>query len=223
MSAPTLFLTGTIPGSAALTTALTARGIRVCPVAPDTVAITRACLTAPGLVLVDGGTPDVFGLVEAAVELGFDVVVRGAPTVPFDARIRHLDAGLSPEDEAHHLADLLRASTDGRRHPRVPWRGRGRLGETDVFIVDVSPFGLRLRGAMPADDAEYPVVVDLGEGRPEIRLIARPVGRYGTDLALRCRPERDVDLVLWVDLILAALAHSPAHRELDPFGSLFEP
>ncbi|MCK6569788.1 hypothetical protein L6V77_01610 [Myxococcota bacterium] len=223
MSAAVVFVVGDGPCSPALSAALAVRGIDARDVRPDVSTVARMCVAVPGLVLLDGTMADADSLAGAIAALGFAVVVRGGSDVAVGRGALRLEPGLEPEDEAHHLADLLRATGEVRRHPRVPWRGDAQLGGLPVRVVDVSPFGIRLRGDVPLGEAECPLVVSLGAGGPEIRLLASPVGRHGEDVALRCRPERDVDLVLWVDLILSSLARSPLHREIDPFGSLFEP
>jgi hypothetical protein len=67
--------------------------------------------------------------------------------------------------------------------------------------------------------------VSLGRGAVRVakrlRLIAREVGRTPDAVALRCRPETDLDLVVWIHTLLAALEQSPLHAEADPFGPLF--
>jgi len=223
VSAAVVFIVGDGPCPSALSAALLARGIDARAVAPEVATIARMCVTSPGLVLLDAAVPDADSLADATAALGFSVVVRGGDDAAVGRGVLRLESGLDVEDEAHHLADLLRAAAEVRRHPRVPWRGEARLDGVPVRVVDISPFGIRLRCASSPEWAERPLVVSLGADGPEIRLLSHPVARHGDDVALRCHPERDVDLVLWVDLILSSLARSPLHREIDPFGALFEP
>jgi hypothetical protein len=208
----------------ALESAVRARGVTVHRSVPDAAAIARLCFGGPSLVLLDESDAGAALLAGAMTALGFQVVVRGdhEGKLPDGPGLR-LPPGLSPEVEAHHLCDVLRTANEARRHPRVPWRGQAIINGVEVQILDISPFGLRIHGASWPDAGEHVVTVRLGASGPEIRLLAQAAGRHGDDLALRCRPERDVDLVLWVDLILRELASSPKHRESDPFGPLFEP
>ncbi len=222
MSALVAAGSGACPGP--LVAALRVRGVTIHETPAEVASVARHCLEGATLVLLDGSAEGAQSLACAMTALGFRVAVReggaGASLAPLAFR---LAAGLPPEVEAHHLCDLLRTANDARRHPRVPFRGRARLGDLKAEVVDVSPFGLRLRGTPAMVDGELAVAIPLGPSGPEVKLLARPVGRHGDDLALRCRPESDVDLVLWVDLILRGLAQSPAHGDPDPFGPLFEP
>lgn len=157
-------------------------------------------------------------------------IVAVAPlTQPLPAGVLRLAPG-DAATMAHHIVEVLRAPDNLRRHPRVPVElpvtvgglGQDSAAPIGAQTLDISLYGLR---CAPVDSlpvgAPVAAVVELADGA-RVRLVGTLVDRRGVEVALRCRPASDADLLLWVHLLISELEQSPLHGELDPLGPLFE-
>lgn len=216
----TVWLYGRTGEEPALADALGRRGLAVAVHRGEVAELLRRTYDGQGLVFLDVAEPGLAALLQSPLGRSMPLVVRCAPEGPAVDGLA-LDGNLDLDTQAHHLADVLRDAGNLRRHPRVPVRREMRLAGLRVFTRDVSLYGVRLEGnpALPVGD--FAAELEGGPGEPVIRLVVREVSRHADSVALRCRPERDLDLVVWLDLLLAALASSPLHRDVDPFGPLF--
>ena len=215
-----VWLVGQVAESERLVAALQRHGLEVSPFmgAPDE--LLRRTYDTRGLVYVDSMEPRGRALLASAAARSLPIVARGGeedvtPGLP-------LGPELDAEAQAHHLADLLRRPAELRRYPRVPLRRAPRIGDGHCHTRNISLYGVRLEGTPPLPAGDFVGEFELpGAEKTVVRLVAREVGRTPDAVALRCRPERDLDLVLWIHTLLAALEQSPLHGEVDPFGPLF--
>jgi hypothetical protein len=95
------------------------------------------------------------------------------------------------------------------------------IDQDDCRIRDASLYGVWLTSRIrkQAGD-EVSLAVRLSDGAV-VHLSGRVVTIRDGGLAVRTRPSKDADLVLWLHLILGELASSPLHADADPFGPLF--
>ncbi len=215
-----VWLVGRTATNEALVAALQRHGLAATPYdgAPDE--LLRRTYDLRGLVYLDASEPLGQALLTSAAARSLPIVARGA--AEGSAVGLPLAAELDAEAQAHHLADLLRRPTELRRYPRVPLRCALRLGELRCHTRNISLYGVRLEGAPPLPAGDFALEFEVPGPEPTaVRLVAREVSRAPDAVALRCRPERDLDLVLWIHTLLAALEQSPLHGEVDPFGPLF--
>lgn len=175
-----------------------------------------------GVVVVDArSTVGRAVLVDSARAL-VPVVAIAPPEVDLTGGVLRLTPEAPPR-MAHHLMEVLAEPRNLRRHPRVPVRLPVRVGEQVLESIDISLYGLRVQpdGPWAAADGVRATAVYLEDGA-RIALSASVVARRTDGVALRCRPQSDEDLLLWIHLILEGLERSPLHAEADPFGALFE-
>ena len=215
-----VWLLGVTGSELGLAEALVRRGVSVGIYPLGSPPMLAPTFEVPALILLDAADPDGQAFLRRAEDCALPIVVRSAPDVPVTEGFA-ISAALDAEAQAHHLADILRDAENLRRHPRVPVRREIRLGEARAWTRDLSLDGVRVDGTIALPAGDFPAELDGGPGQPVIRLIVREVSRHGDGIALRCRPERDLDLVVWLDLLLGALAAGPLYRDADPFGPLF--
>lgn len=215
-----VWLVGRVAEDERLVLALQRHGLEVSTFAGAADELLRRTYDARGLVYVDATEPVGRGLLASAAARSLPIVARGGEegTTPGLPLVPDLDA----EAQAHHLADLLRRPAELRRYPRVPLRGALRVGDLRCPTRNISFYGVRVEGAPALPSGDFVAEFELSGPEPAVvRLVAREVGRTSEAVALRCRPERDLDLVVWIHTLLAALEQSPLHGEVDPFGPLF--
>lgn len=209
--------------SATLLAALRIRGVEVHVVEPDAVLSAAVGLYGGrGAVLVDARGPTGRALVASAAAHLVRVIAI--------ARAEHaLPDGVLPlrpgavDAQVHHILDVLHATTNLRRHPRVPAALPVEIEAERAQTVDISLYGLWVApsGAWSATSGPVELKVVLSDGA-RVRLTGHVVDRRGDGIALRCEPVDDEDLLLWVHLLIGALEQSPLYRDVDPFGPLFE-
>lgn len=218
-------------GLRALSVALARRGIEVhdATVQDGLLPAAVALYDGRGAVVVDAQTAAGQAALSAHGAALVPIVAVAPPTQPLPAGVLRLAPG-DADTMAHHLVEVLRAPDNLRRHPRVPVAlpvTIEALGPDDAVPIgartlDISLYGLR---CAPVDvlpvGAPVAAVVELADGA-RVRLIGELVDRRGAEVALRCRPASDADLLLWVHLLISELEQSPLHGELDPLGPLFE-
>lgn len=215
-----VWLVGQVAGNEALVAALRRHGLEVSAYAGAPDELLRRTYDARGLVYADATEPSGRALLSSAAARSLPIVARGGEEGATPGL--SLDPDLDTEAQAHHLADLLRRPAELRRYPRVPLRRALRVGDVVCHTRNISLYGVRLEGSPPLPPGDFVGEFELGGADGTVvRLVAREVGRAADAVALRCRPERDLDLVLWIHTLLAALEQSPLHGEVDPFGPLF--
>jgi hypothetical protein len=175
-----------------------------------------------GLLLLDAATEggsEALGSADVAL---LPVLAIADDEVALPAGVMRLPSSLDGTGRLHHVREVLAGPRNLRRHPRVPVDLPARVGPRETRTVDASLYGVRVvpGGALGVGEAvELAVVV--GEGA-EALLEGRVVAVRDGAAAIRCRPRRDQDLLLWIHLLLEGLEHSPLHGDGDPFAALFE-
>ena len=204
-----------------LEVALRERGADVQRVSHDMADLALSVYDASGLLLVDATSHEGVDALRAGVAL-LPVLAIAAETVelpPGVMRVSPLDEG---DALAHQVGEVLSAGRNLRQHPRARVNLRARIGRFSSTARDVSFYGLWLDPAGPWTEGQaLPVTLVLSDGA-RLSLDGTVVGLRDAGAAVRCRPSSDMDLVLWVHLLLGALEDSPLHRDADPFGPLFE-
>ena len=128
---------------------------------------------------------------------------------------------LSADEMAHHIQELLAGTSQFRRYPRVPVSLEARIGKTPYKIGNASLYGVWITGPLPGQPGEsIELIVSMSDGA-QVILDGNVVDNRDGGIAVRTRPRRDLDLVLWLHLILGELDKSPLYSDVDPFGPLF--
>jgi hypothetical protein len=132
-----------------------------------------------------------------------------------------VDSNLPAEEMAHHVVEILSQNGGFRRYPRIPVNLDCRSEGRPCRVRNASLYGVWLQGlGERTAGSQVDLTVCMSDGA-EVNLAGRVVGYRDGGLAVRTRPESDIDLVLWLHLILGALATSPLYADADPFGPLF--
>ena len=108
-----------------------------------------------------------------------------------------------------------------RRYPRVPIALSARVETVEYQVANASLYGVWMTGPLPGHVGEsIELDVTMSDGA-QVTLDGTVVANRDGGIAVRTRPRRDIDLVLWLHLILGELEKSPLYSDVDPFGPLF--
>ena len=204
-----------------LETELRGYGIDVQRVSHEMADLALSVYDTSGLLLVDGMSPDGLNVLGAGVALLPVLAIVGdqVNVPPGVMRVEPLDEGPAL---AHQIREVLNAPRNQRSYPRFRTDLRIGVGDFQTNVRDISFYGMWLETAgMWSEGQQLELVITLEDGA-RISLDGNVAALRDGGAAIRSRPQTDMDLVLWIHLLLGALEDSPLHRDADPFGPLFE-
>ncbi|MGC6418881.1 MAG: PilZ domain-containing protein [Bradymonadia bacterium] len=203
-----------------LAAALTTRGVVVNRISADIDEALLALYDSQGIMVVDTQAPGATTAIERG--LAFLPLAAIAPTsAELSQDIYRLNCTLSASELAHHILELSSESTQFRRYPRVPVTLRALVDGVECEVSNVSLYGVfvsHISGLTIGTEFEMSVFMSDGA---RVNLNGRVVAARDTGLAVRTRPAQDIDLVVWLHLMLSELDKSPIYADADPFGPLF--
>ena len=179
-----------------------------------------ALYDSQGIMVVDAQAPGA----KAAIERGLAFLPLAAiapTTAELSQDIYRLNCALSASELAHHILELSAENTQFRRYPRVPVALRAVVDGVECQVSNASLYGVfisQVPGLTIGPEVEVSVFMSDGA---RVNLGGRIVAERETGLAVRTRPAQDIDLVVWLHLMLSELDKSPIYADADPFGPLF--
>ncbi len=222
MKAQVFFVGPMTPRLTDLDAALQSAGVPVQHHEPDDVAqLVVQLYDARGLLLVDAHTDAGRAALDARDIALIPVLALAEEQIPLPNGVLRLLPDLDLDVSVHHIREVLSEPGNLRRHPRVPVELPVTVAEHQATTRDISLYGLWLSPAPPegaSDDVSLTVHLDSDAA---IHLNGRVVSRRPDGAAVRTRPHSDLDLLLWVNLLLEHLADSPLHADADLFAPLF--
>ena len=132
-----------------------------------------------------------------------------------------ISPALKPDEMAHHILELLAGTSQFRRYPRVPVALTAQIEKIQYQIQNASLYGVWMTGPLPAHAGESIELNVIMSDGAQVILDGTVVSNRDGGVAVRTRPRQDIDLVLWLHLILGELDKSPLYSDVDPFGPLF--
>ncbi|MEE2789268.1 MAG: hypothetical protein VX589_18165 [Myxococcota bacterium] len=174
-----------------------------------------------GLLMVDGARPDVAGALVTTAALLPVLVLGHCEDVPTSVDVMVMEDVSDAVRCAHHITDVLTQHTGQRRYPRVRIHLIGELDGQSCAITDVSMYGVFVeQGPIPVDEQRVQLRISLSDGAI-VNLTGAVVNRRQGGFAIRCMPDADMDLLLWLHLLIGELEKNPLLGDVDPFGPLF--
>jgi hypothetical protein len=199
---------------------LVARGIRVGRIDEGLADAALSLYDSSGLLVVHHRHPETVDALTAGAALVPVLAVAPASlNVPSD--ILRIEPHLAADEMCHHVLEILSEGSQFRRYPRVPVDLRGHMDEQACQVKNASLYGVWVAGheaLQPGATVKLDVAMSDGA---LVHLHGRVVAARDGGIAIRTRPVGDVDLVLWLHLILGALQNSPLYGDADPYGPLF--
>ena len=204
----------------ALQEALVKRGVRVIRITDDVEDTALSLYDSSGILVIDYRHPAAMETLQTGSAL-LPVLMVAPAEQSLPPETLRIAPNIGTEEMAHHVIEILSQGGEFRRYPRIPVDLLGRVGDRAIRVRNASLYGVWITGLDAMDPgAALRLRVSMSDGA-EVNLSGRVVANRDGGLAVRARPVGDVDLVLWLHLILGALATSPLYADADPFGPLF--
>ena len=200
--------------------ALKQNGIIVDRISDDVFETALNLYGARGLLLIDAAHPNLDAIAASGRALVPVMIVGHQIGLPVEGTMVLRDVSDIPK-ATQHILDILNERDNQRRYPRAPVDLSANIGGRKGRIRDVSMYGVFVTCEhVYALDAQIQVVISLGDGA-QIHLDGTVVNHRDGGVAVRCRPKRDQDLLLWLHLLLGELSKNPRFADIDPFGPFF--
>ena len=199
---------------------LIARGVRVGRIDEGLADAALSLYDSSGLLVVHHRHPEAIDALTAGAAL-VPVLVIAPASLDVPSDILKIEPHISGEEMCHHVLEILSEGSQFRRYPRVPVELVGHIDGQACTVKNASLYGVWVVGHehyQPGANIELDVAMSDGA---LVHLHGRVVAVRDGGLAIRTRPVGDVDLVLWLHLILGALQNSPLYGDADPYGPLF--